>query len=152
VSGGASGRPPDTDQPGQPGRSDPSGRPDRPETADRADRRRALGAEGEARAAQWYEDHGYEVLERNWRRREGEIDLIVRQGRTVVFCEVKTRTDNRFGTGAESVLEAKQRRIRRLASRWLSELTPAAGRARVEVRFDVVSITAGQVEVIEGAF
>lgn len=152
MSGGASGRPPDTDQPGQPGRSDPSGRPDRPETADRADRRRALGAEGEARAAQWYEDHGYEVLERNWRRREGEIDLIVRQGRTVVFCEVKTRTDNRFGTGAESVLEAKQRRIRRLASRWLSELTPAAGRARVEVRFDVVSITAGQVEVIEGAF
>lgn len=103
-------------------------------------------------AARWYEDHGYEVLERNWRRREGEVDLIVRQGRTVVFCEVKTRSSARFGTGAESVLEAKQRRIRRLASRWLSELTPAAGRTRVEVRFDVVSITAGEVEVIEDAF
>ena len=103
-------------------------------------------------AARWYEDHGYEVLERNWRRREGEVDLIVRRDRTVVFCEVKTRSSQRFGTGAESVLEAKQRRIRRLASRWLSELTPAAGRTRVDVRFDVVSITAGQVDVIEVAF
>lgn len=114
--------------------------------------RRARGADGEARAAGWYESHGYEVLDRNWRRREGEIDLIVRHGRTVVFCEVKTRTTSRFGTGAESVLEAKQRRIRRLAARWLSELTPAAGRDRVEVRFDVVSITADQLEVIEDAF
>ncbi len=60
---------------------------------------RALGAEGEDLAARWYEDHGYEVLERNWRRREGEVDLIVRQGKTVVFCEVKTRTTDRFGTG-----------------------------------------------------
>jgi putative endonuclease len=125
---------------------------ERPSDADRPDRRRALGSDGEARAARWYEDHGYEVLERNWRRREGEVDLIVRRDRTVVFCEVKTRTSGRFGTGAESVLEAKQRRIRRLAARWLSELTPAAGRARVEVRFDVVSITGGQVEVIEDAF
>jgi putative endonuclease len=111
-----------------------------------------LSTQGEDRAAGWYEDHGYEILDRNWRRREGEVDLIVRRDRTVVFCEVKTRTDSRFGTGAESVLEAKQRRIRRLASRWLSELTPAAGRARVEVRFDVVSITGGDIDVIEDAF
>jgi putative endonuclease len=116
------------------------------------DRRRALGADGEALAAQWYEDNGYEVLDRNWRRREGEVDLIVRRGKTVAFCEVKTRSSDRFGTGAESVLGAKQRRIRRLAARWLSELTPASGRSRVEVRFDVVSITAGRVEVIEDAF
>ena len=79
-------------------------------------------------AAAWYEDHGYEVLERNWRRREGEVDLIARKGRTVAFCEVKTRSTDAFGTGAESVLPAKQRRIRRLASRWLAELTPASGR------------------------
>jgi putative endonuclease len=76
----------------------------------------------------------------------------VRLGKTVAFCEVKTRTTDRFGSGAESVLEAKQRRIRRLAARWLSELTPASGRARVDVRFDVVSITAGRIEVIEDAF
>jgi putative endonuclease len=116
------------------------------------DRQRILGAEGEARAARWYEDNGYEVLDRNWRRREGEIDLIVRRGRTVAFCEVKTRSSDRFGSGVESVLPAKQRRIRRLAARWLSELTPAVGRARVDVRFDVVGITAGKVEVIEDAF
>jgi putative endonuclease len=120
--------------------------------AGRADPRHALGAEGEARAAQWYEENGYEVLQRNWRRREGEIDLIVRRGKTVVFCEVKTRSSDRFGSGAEAVLPAKQRRIRRLGARWLSELTPASGRRGVDVRFDVVSITGGQIEVIEGAF
>jgi len=128
-----------------PGRSSPTG-------GDRPDPRRVLGADGEESAARWYEGQGYDVLERNWRRREGEVDLIVRRGRTVAFCEVKTRSSDRFGTGAESVLAAKQRRIRRLASRWLSELTPASGRSRVEVRFDVVSITAGHVEVIENAF
>lgn len=117
-----------------------------------ANSRRTLGSEGESAAQAWYESHGYEVLERNWRRREGEVDLIVRNGRTVAFCEVKTRTDDRFGTGAEAVLVPKQRRIRRLATRWLSELTPATGRDRVEIRFDVVSITGGVVEVIEDAF
>jgi putative endonuclease len=111
-----------------------------------------LGAQGESLAARWYEARGYEIIDRNWRRREGEIDLIVRQRTTVVFCEVKTRSSDRLGSGAESVLPAKQRRIRRLAARWLSELTPASGRARVDVRFDVVSITGGQIEVIEGAF
>jgi putative endonuclease len=116
------------------------------------DRRRALGSEGEATAQAWYEEHGYEILERNWRRREGEVDLIVRHGRTVAFCEVKTRTTDRFGTGAEAVVVPKQRRLRRLATRWLSELTPASGRDLVEVRFDVVSVTAGAVEVIENAF
>ena len=116
------------------------------------DRRQGLGAEGESRASAWYEAQGYEILERRWRRREGEIDLIVRRGRTVAFCEVKTRSSDRFGTGAEAVVVPKQRRIRRLAARWLSELTPASGRELVEMRFDVVSIVAGQVEVIEDAF
>ena len=117
-----------------------------------ADRSRSLGAVGEDIAAAWYEDQGYEILERNWRRREGEVDLIVRRRRTVAFVEVKTRTSDAFGTGAEAVLPAKQRRIRRLASRWLAELTPASGRALVDLRFDVVDITAGLVDVIEDAF
>jgi len=117
-----------------------------------ADWNRALGKSGEDVAAAWYEDHGYEVLERNWRRREGEVDLIARSGRTVAFCEVKTRSSDAFGTGAESVLPAKQRRVRRLASRWLAELTPSSGRALVDLRFDVVCITAGEVDVIEDAF
>lgn len=111
-----------------------------------------LGERAEQLAARWYEHHGYEVLERNWRRREGEVDLIVRSGRTVAFCEVKARSSDRFGTGAEAVVPAKQQRLRRLAARWLAELTPAAGRGAVEVRFDVVSLTSGVVEVVEGAF
>jgi putative endonuclease len=117
-----------------------------------AARREAVGREGEDTAAAWYEDHGYEILERNWRRREGEVDLIVRKARTVVFCEVKARSSDAFGTGAEAVVPAKQRRIRRLASRWLAELTPASGRALVDLRFDVVSITCGEVDVVEDAF
>ncbi len=111
-----------------------------------------LGEAGEQLAARWYESKGYEVLERNWRRREGEVDLIVREGRTVVFVEVKARSSARFGEGVEAVLPAKQRRIRRLAERWLNEITPAAARSRVTVRFDVVSITAGRISVIEAAF
>ena len=129
-----------------------SNAPGSPRGPSGAQRRAALGRAGEDAAGRWYEARGYEVLERNWRRREGEVDLIARNGRTVVFCEVKTRTSDAFGTGAESVLPAKQRRIRRLAARWLAELTPASGRALVDLRFDVVSITAGEVEVFEDAF
>jgi len=116
------------------------------------DHNRSLGARGEKTAAAWYESQGYEILERNWTRREGEVDLIVRRRRTVAFVEVKTRSTDAFGTGAEAVLPAKQRRIRRLASRWLAELTPASGRALVDLRFDVVDITAGDIDVIEDAF
>ncbi len=60
-----------------------------------------------------------------------------------MFCEV---------SGSEPVLEATQRRMRRLATRWLSELTPAAGRALVDIRFDVVSVTGDEVVVVEHAF
>lgn len=118
----------------------------------RPDRRIVLGSEGEQIAADWYEANGYEVLERNWRRREGEIDLIVRRGKTVAFCEVKTRSSDRYGSGVESVVASKQRRIRRLAGRWLSERAPQAGRGRLDVRFDVVDITAGRIDVVEHAF
>jgi putative endonuclease len=116
--------------------------------------RRDTGRHGEDVTARWYVDHGYELLDRNWRCRDGELDLVVRRGRTVVFCEVKTRTTDRFGSGSESVSPAKCRRIRRLAGRWLAE-----GGARrmgrggaVDVRFDVASLTAGILEVIEDAF
>jgi putative endonuclease len=131
------------------------------------DRRRVLGRKGESLAARWYEGRGYEVLERNWRRRQGEVDLIVERGSTVAFCEVKVRSDDRYGTGAEAVPVVKQRRIRRLAAQWLAERHQASGRSgprgaipgrsasardRPELRFDVVSVTAGRVEVIQDAF
>jgi putative endonuclease len=97
----------------------------------------------------WYESHGYEVVARNWRCREGELDLIVRRGRAFVFCEVKARTTDAFGLPAEAVTRAKQARIRRLAARWLDEAAPSRAR---EIRFDVIAILAGQVQILEGAF
>ena len=76
------------------------------------DARRAFGQAGEDRAAAWYRAHGYEVLARNWRCREGELDLVVRRGRTLVFVEVKARRTDRFGIPAEAVTPTKQRRLR----------------------------------------
>jgi putative endonuclease len=110
--------------------------------------RRALGASGEQAAAAWYESQGYEVLARNWRCRDGELDLIVQRGRVVVFCEVKTRSSLRFGGPGEAVDREKCRRVRHLAARWLQDGTI---RAR-EIRFDVATVLDGAVEIIEGAF
>ncbi|MGH9055828.1 MAG: YraN family protein [Acidimicrobiales bacterium] len=115
-------------------------------------RRRALGAEGERRAAEWYEAHGYVVVARNWRCRDGEIDVIARDARTVVFCEVKARSGTAFGTPAEAVTAAKQARLRRLAARWLREEGRAAGAGRLLVRFDVATLLGGSLDVLEEAF
>lgn len=111
-------------------------------------RNRALGAHGEGRAARWYEAHGYEVLDRNWRGPDGELDLVLGAGGLVVFCEVKTRSSERFGVPAEAVTPAKQRRIRRLAAAWLAD---SAVRPR-HVRFDVAAVVGARIEVIEAAF
>jgi putative endonuclease len=110
--------------------------------------RQALGAQGEAQAARWYEAQGYEVVARNWRCREGEIDLIVRLRRTIVFCEVKTRSSDAFGLPAEAVTRAKRERLRHLAAKWLEDSPIRA----MGIRFDVASILDGQLEIIEGAF
>ena len=124
--------------------------------------RRATGDAGEALAARWYESRGYTVLDRNWRCREGELDLILgtaaMAGRArqavVVFCEVKTRRSARFGEPFEAVTAAKQQRIRGLALRWLAEHSDARA---AQLRFDVASVrvdAAGEaaVDVIEAAF
>jgi putative endonuclease len=86
---------------------------------------------------------------RNWRCRDGELDLIVRNGRMYVFCEVKSRTTEAFGLPAEAVTPHKRARIRRLAARWLDEDAPLRAR---EIRFDVAAILGGELEIIEGAF
>jgi putative endonuclease len=110
--------------------------------------RRALGASGEDAVATWYEANGYEVLARNWRCRAGELDLIVRRNRMFVFCEVKTRTTDAFGAPVEAVTRDKQSRVRHLAARWLED----APLRPTEIRFDVASVLAGKVEILEGAF
>jgi putative endonuclease len=110
--------------------------------------RQRLGNAGEARTAAWYRRRGYEVLARNWRCRNGELDLIVRRDDTLVFCEVKTRRSRRFGHPAEAVTAPKQRRIRQLATVWLRTSGVRAG----VVRFDVAAVEGTRVEVIQGAF
>jgi putative endonuclease len=120
--------------------------------------RAAFGAQGEDAAARWYEGASYEILARNWRCPEGEVDLVVRSaaGDVVVFCEVKARASERFGSPYEAVTAAKQRRLRRLATRWLESERPGGRRYR-QVRFDVAAVTRGPggvlvVEVLEDAF
>ena len=110
--------------------------------------RRALGASGEEAVAAWYLENGYEVVERNWRCRAGELDLILRRNRTFVFCEVKTRTSDAFGAPVEAITREKQIRLRHLAARWLED----APLRPTEIRFDVASVLAGKIEVLEGAF
>jgi putative endonuclease len=102
----------------------------------RPDPRRALGRRGEDLVAAWYEAEGYTVLDRNWRCRSGELDLVVRRGGTVVFCEVKTRTSTRFGAPVEAVTATKQRRLRSLAGQWLAARDLRGG----ALRFDVASV------------
>jgi putative endonuclease len=120
-----------------------------PSAVGRAAAGRDLGRTGEALAADWYTARGYDVLARNWRCRAGELDLVVARGRFVVFCEVKSRTSDRFGSPAEAVTGDKQMRIRRLAARWIEEAAPGRPRA---IRFDVACVMDGAIEVLEGAF
>lgn len=110
--------------------------------------RRARGVAGEDVAAAWYTSQGYEVLARNWRCRTGELDLVLRRGAEVVFCEVKSRATAAFGAPQEAVTHDKRQRIRYLAARWIEEsrIRPA------QIRFDVAAILGDQLEVFEGAF
>lgn len=114
--------------------------------------RATLGRAGEDLAADLYRRRGFVVLERNYRCSLGEIDLVARRARLLVFCEVKARRTDFFGSPAEAVGRAKQARLRRLAARWMSERRPGP----VEVRFDVVAIVFGDsntdVTHISGAF
>jgi putative endonuclease len=92
------------------------------------------------------------VLDRNWRCRNGELDLVARLRGTLVFCEVKTRSGSCFGQPAEAVGPAKQARIRRLAARWLQEHRHRLGARPAVLRFDVAAILDGRIDVLEGAF
>lgn len=115
--------------------------------------RQQLGADGEERAASWYAAAGYVVLDRNWRWRHGEIDLVVRRGSTIAFCEVKTRRTSSFGQPADAVTARKQARLRRAAAYWLcARGTHLAGPDVREVRFDVAAVTGTRVSVIEDAW
>ena len=99
-------------------------------------RNRSVGRFGEDVAARHLQGQGMVLLDRNWRCRFGEIDLVLRDGPTLVVCEVKTRSSGRYGGPFEAVTDLKATRLRRLAGEWLDQhqVTPTA------VRIDVVSV------------
>ena len=118
-----------------------------------ADRSARLARQGEELACHLLAERGLTVLARNWRCREGEIDVVAGRPGLVVICEVKTRRGDGFGSAAAAVTTRKQQRLRRLAAAYLA----AAGGSAARVRFDVVAVTwppgrAPVVEHLPGAF
>ena len=115
--------------------------------------RQFVGTLGEQAACAALEAKGYRVLDRNYRVRGGELDIICEQDGTLIFCEVKTRTSAAFGFGEEAVNFAKQRRLRKLALEYMQR----EGRRARAIRFDVIAsdVTDGavsQLRHLEAAF
>jgi putative endonuclease len=110
-----------------------------------------VGGYGERLACRYLVSQGLVLLDRNWRSRAGELDVVARDGADLVFVEVKTRRSLRYGHPAEAIVPGKARRLRRLAGLWL-----AANSVHYEqVRFDVVSVFLGRsaaVQHLRGAF
>jgi putative endonuclease len=102
-------------------------------------KRLSLGRWGEKIALDFLKDQGMKILEKNFRCSAGEIDIIARSGRHIVFVEVKTRSSNLFGTPQEAVNQRKQQQIIRVAQ-WYLEQKPL----NLQPRFDVLAIRTGE--------
>jgi putative endonuclease len=116
-------------------------------------RRRRLGQQGEAIAVAELQRRGYVILARNWRCPAGEIDIVARQGLTLVFVEARARRSRRFGTPEESITARKQARLVAAAQTYLQQ----AGDPETAWRIDVVAIEIGargeveRLNLIQGA-
>lgn len=97
--------------------------------------KKRIGDEGEDLAAAYLQEQGHELLARNWRIGRLEIDLVTREGGTVVFTEVKTRRNTRFGHPDDFVDDIKQDRLMKAATAWLARHGHEG-----EVRFDIIGI------------
>lgn len=106
----------------------------------------ATGALAEEQAARFLAAQGLKILARNYRCRGGEIDLICRDGATLVFVEVRLRTNRAFGGAAASITPAKQRRIALAANHYL------AGKPLPACRFDAVLLDGAGIDWIRSAF
>lgn len=113
--------------------------PDESATPERRTSRQRSGAAGEQRALDYLQGQGMRLLQRNFLCKGGEIDLVMQEGRTLVFVEVRQRASGRFGGALASITPAKQRRIVHAAQVYLMGLG-----APPPCRFDVVAIEAGQ--------
>lgn len=113
---------------------------------------KSLGCEGEELAAAYLERRRYRIIERNYRCKGGEIDIVARDGKTVVFIEVKTRKNSVYGPPQLAVTPFKQRQISKAALTWLAKSRQLDAAAR----FDVISITFSgrepEIEHIPNAF
>jgi putative endonuclease len=107
------------------------------------------GKRAERRAAGWYRLRGYRVLARNAWVDGYELDLVLRRGRRLVFCEVKSKGGERFGDPEEMVDGEKQRRLARAAEAWLA-LHPEA--RRLQVSFEVIAVQGGRLRRVAEAF
>ena len=95
-----------------------------------------LGRLGEQLAAEYLQQAGMRILDRNWRCAEGELDIVAAERRVLVACEVKTRSGLGFGSPLEAISRRKQARLRRLAISWIR----AHGVLFDEVRIDVIGL------------
>ena len=98
---------------------------------------------GERRARRYYALRGYRLLDVNAWAGGNELDLVVRRGRTLVFCEVRSRTRTDYGTALEMVRPEKVRRVRRAAEAWLATHPECA---HLEVRLEVVGVYGSRLE------
>ena len=110
--------------------------------------RRAIGTEYEILACEYLTRHGYQILCRNFRCRQGEIDIIARDGEYLVFCEVKYRNGSSGGHPLEAVDVKKQRTIARCAGIYLIN----HGLSEVPCRFDVIGIMNDEICLVKNAF
>lgn len=108
---------------------------------------RARGLAQERRAERWLARRGYKILERNFTARGGEIDLVARDGDTLVFVEVRSRASARWGDAASSIDWRKRQRLSRAAAIYLTRHP-----CRSPVRFDVVAITGDEPRLLVDAF
>jgi putative endonuclease len=111
-----------------------------------------FGQKAEAMAARYLKKRGYKIIARNHRTRSGEIDIIAREGETLVFIEVKARASDRFGSAKAAVTPRKQRQISKVALGYLQ----MTDQSHVKARFDVVAVTrredAHDIHLIRNAF
>jgi putative endonuclease len=107
------------------------------------------GKRAERRAAWWYRLRGYRVLAANAWVAGYELDLVVRRGRQLIFCEVKEKVGAGFGDPFEMVDVEKQRRLRRAAEGWLAVHPEAGG---LSVSFDVIAVQSGRLRRLAQAF
>lgn len=114
--------------------------------------RQKLGQTGESLAAWYLKKNGYNIIEQNYRTPLGEIDIIAREKKIIVFVEVKSRRSNRFGNPKWAVTPQKQRKISRVALQYLK----STRQMNISARFDVVAVSSNRdeprIEIVKNAF